>query len=73
MDKLDQRISSEDRLDNEPSNETESSPSISPSLAPDNQTSRFDLESILWIVVSGVVMYYSDFWNLVLHDVRVKW
>jgi len=73
MDKSNQVVSSEKRLDNEPSNDAEPPSAISPSRAPENQISRIDLESILWIVVSGVVMYYTDFWNLVLHDVRVKW
>ena len=73
MDKSNQIVSSEKRLDNEPNNDAEPPSAISPSRAPENQTSRFDIESILWIVVSGVVMYYTDFWNLVLHDARVKW
>ena len=72
MDKLNHRISAEDCLDNETSRETKPSSAITPSRARENQTSRFDLESILWIAVSGIVMYYTDFWNLVLHDIRVK-
>jgi len=72
MDKSGQR-SSEDQLDNEPRSEAEPPSAISQPRTQENQTNRFDLESILWIVISGVVMYYTDFWNLLLHDARVKW
>ena len=33
---------------------------------------RFDLESLLWISVCAVMMYYTDFWPAVMYDLRVK-
>jgi len=33
---------------------------------------RFDLESVLWILVCAVVMYYTDFWSTIVYDIRVK-
>ena len=33
---------------------------------------RFDLESLLWILICAVMMYYTDFWTTVMYDVRVK-
>ena len=37
-----------------------------------NTLSRFDLESLLWILVCAVMMYYTDFWTAVMYDMRVK-
>lgn len=33
---------------------------------------RFDLESLLWIAVCAVMMYYTNFWPAIMYDLRVK-
>ena len=33
---------------------------------------RFDLESLLWIIICAVMMYYTDFWPAIMYDLRVK-
>ena len=33
---------------------------------------RFDLESLLWITVCAVMMYYTNFWPAIMYDLRVK-
>ena len=33
---------------------------------------RFDLESLLWISICAMMMYYTDFWHTIMYDMRVK-
>ena len=54
------------------------SSSLTASQAPRESTrfnvlyNRFDLESLLWISICAMMMYYTDFWHTMMYDMRVK-